>query len=545
MTGGIKSRDGGRDAATGRRYRVRVIQAGLSLNGNYYPDMTLRAAVPLFEGSRVFVKADQDHLRGGGKDVRNLIGRLTNPAFQPGDRMDSGEITADLELIDPNGPVGRLVFEAYGRGMSDLFGLSIDAEGVSRPATINGRPVRIATDIRAVRSVDLIVEPGAGGRVIDLLEAAGTERDTRIMDRDKIIELLRKQRPDLLEGVKAETLSDADLLKLLGDAVATGNGDGGKAGSGKEGAMREASADARELARRYGAMRDQVNRSGLPPGAKKRLIEEFEGMGTFTEAHVSTRIGAELVDYGVTARGGRVTGLGGSAVVELVEGRDEKVSKMLDALFDPNDSSVISIRECYVDITGDRRFTGMVRNCDPVRLREALGSQSFGEVLGDAVNRRLIQEYRTEDVYDVWKFMVFPFNVSDFREQKITRVGGYGDLPEVGESQPYLELVSPTDDQATYAVKKRGGTESVSLEMIANDDMRIVGRLPERLAQAAKRTLSRFVLDIPRTNPVIYDGMALFHQDHGNLGTAALSSAAVAAGRLAVKKQRRRTPSRS
>ena len=73
-----------RDEAT---YRIRIIKAGLSGNRNYYPDAVLREAVPLFEGTRVFVKSDAEHLSGGGKDVR-ISDALT---FLAGDRSAVGE----------------------------------------------------------------------------------------------------------------------------------------------------------------------------------------------------------------------------------------------------------------------------------------------------------------------------------------------------------------------------------------------------------------------------------------------------------------------
>jgi hypothetical protein len=52
------------------RFRIRVIKAGLSGNRNFYPDAALREAAPLFDGARVFIKSDADHLAGRGKDVR-------------------------------------------------------------------------------------------------------------------------------------------------------------------------------------------------------------------------------------------------------------------------------------------------------------------------------------------------------------------------------------------------------------------------------------------------------------------------------------------
>jgi hypothetical protein len=137
----------------------------------------------------------------------------------------------------------------------------------------------------------------------------------------------------------------------------------------------------------------------------------------------------------------------------------------------------------------------------------------------------------------VWRKLVTIANRVDFRSQIRVRIGGYGDLPMVAENDPYLALVSPPEDTATYAVGKRGGTENISLEMIKNDDVGVIRRIPKRLAEAAKRTIAHFVLDLLRLNPVIYDGVALFHAAHNNLGAAALSAVSLAAGRAAMMKQ--------
>ena len=72
-------------------------------------------------------------------------------------------------------------------------------------------------------------------------------------------------------------------------------------------------------------------------------------------------------------------------------------------------------------------------------------------------------------------------------------------------------LTSPGDEEATYAVAKRGGTETITTEHIKNDDVGFIRSVPKKLSQAAKRTLSKFVLDFLRTNPVIYDGQPLFN----------------------------------
>lgn len=143
------------DGKRGRRWRVRVMQAGLSGNASYYPADVLREATPLFDGVRVFVKGDKEHLAGEGKDFRNLIGRLTKPQFVEGGVSSGGEIVATLDVLESAGGIAARMLEAWKRGFGDAFGFSIDAVGAARTGHVKGRTVRIAEAIKSVRSVDL------------------------------------------------------------------------------------------------------------------------------------------------------------------------------------------------------------------------------------------------------------------------------------------------------------------------------------------------------------------------------------------------------
>lgn len=215
-----------------------------------------------------------------------------------------------------------------------------------------------------------------------------------------------------------------------------------------------------------------------------------------------------------------------------------RAGALLDAFFDLGQKAVASFRECYVQITGDKRFTGRLENCDEARFREALDSNSWANVLSNSINRRMVAEYRRGSRYSVWRNLVtIARNINNFRNQERVRYGGYGDLPIVNEGAAYLALPSPVDEKATYSVTKRGGTETITLEMIKNDDVQAIRQIPKRLAEAAQRTLGHFVLDFLRTNPVIYDGVALFHASHGNLGIAPLSAGGLAAARVAIRRQ--------
>lgn len=491
------------------RFRVRVIRSGLSLNGNYYSDSLLQNVAPMFEGVRVFVKSDREHLAAGGKDIRNLIGRIVAPEFVPGNAADQGEIVGTLELIDPTSEIGRKVTQAAARNMTDLFGLSIAVEGRTAPSRMAGRSVHHVSSFDKIHSVDLIVEPGAGGQVIHLIESAGPSERQR-MTREQIIDLIKSKHPEAFSDNNPDDLSDEALIELLAQLM-----DGNRSD--------EATAK----------MREAVSRSHLPEVAKRRIIESFSARSSFTEADVVKQISAEASYLSRLGVGGGHVNLG--PLIRMGESHEEKKARMLDAFFDPKDSSVVSIRECYRELTGDHKFTGRIPR---QRLTEALDSAAFGDVLGDSITRRMIAEYNTEDIYGLWRDLVTIVPVNDFRTQERVRFGGYGDLPVVAEAAAYPDVTSPTDEKATYTVAKRGGLETITLEMIANDDVGAIQRIPLRLAQAAKRTLSEFVFNIPQANPAIFDGKALFHADHGNLGTAALSKEAVAAARILMKAQK-------
>lgn len=518
--------------ATGGVWRIRVIAAGPSGNGNYYPDAVLREAAPLFEGVRVFVKSDEEHLTGRGKDVRNLIGSLSEIEFIEGQSTDTGELRATLKLIAPNGEVATMLREAFDRSMTNLFGFSINARARIGLRQMNGVALREAKKFLKVQSVDLIVEPGAAGGIIDIIEA---KKEDPVMDRAQLVALLAEHGHEVS---MLEALSDDELTAKLREALVSDR-PSAAAGADNGQSVREAVDEAVRLVEARSAARDAINASSLPKPAKDRLISRFRDAQDVTDVAVREAISAEA-DYLSSAGGGQVTGLGSRHRIEPGETRFQKVGQMLEAFFDPTHKDhryAGSFRQIYVDVTGDQNFTGQIRNCDQALMREALDSQSFPDVLGDSIRRRMLADYNTMTPIDAWRMVVNIGRVSDFRTVERGRIGGYGDLPIVGEGALYGEMQSPTDEKASYGIQKRGGTESVTLEMITNDDVGAIRQIPTKLSRSAKRTLSRFVFGFYSENPVIYDGVAWFHADHGNLGSTALGAASLTAARRAMMDQ--------
>lgn len=534
----------------GKKWRIRVIEAGLSGNKNYYPDTVLREAAPLFDGVRVFVKPDEDHLKGKGKSFDNLIGRLSAPRFVEGQGKDTGHIEADLELLSSSGDVPAKMLEAYNRNMADLFGFSVDMRGRAKVQ----RGKRVAQSVEKVDSVDLIIEPGAGGQIINLLEAQDPEVEADMALRTRMIEAIKKANngalpdgldehdDDAVEAAYREALVKNNPPESAAKAAGAGEPAPAQAGVTRE----ELDAQLRMVEARA-HVRTALASSKLPEVAVARLQKHFDGLQQFTEAQVDEAIAQEREYLATFTESGHVRGAGDTSHIESGEDRSEKVAKMFDDFFDKKNRDVRSFRECYIEVTGDRRVTGHLQDCDPVRMREALGgltafresvdTTAFSVVLGNSITRRMLADYANESMYDAWRRIANVVPVNDFRTQERTRYGGYGDLPAVAEKAAYGALASPTDEKATYAVTKRGGTEDVSLEAIKNDDVGLIQGIPVKLSRSAKRTLGKFVFDFIANNPLIYDGVALYAAGHNNLGTTALSATTLAAGRLAMLKQ--------
>ena len=524
---------------------IRVIRAGESGNRNYYPDAVLRDAVRLVEGARVFEKSDAEHVAAGtqliapGKSFRNLVGQLRNARFVEGATPDTGEIQAELHLIQPDGEVAVRVREAHARGMSSLFGFSIDAEARAKVTTIGGRKVRAAVQITKVNSVDLIVEPGAGGALLRIVEAQATPlplEDEDMALRQRMIEAIKAHNPAFDDANATDEQIEAAFVEAKAAKPAPT--------PAPAPAADPALMDQVRLVEARITARDLVGAAKLPQPAKDKLLARFvEAQAVFTAADVSKAIEDERAYLARFTESGKPV-IHFDETVQ-VEDRSQKIGAMLDNFF--NRSGVHSFKECYVEITGDRQITGDLRNCDVSRMRESMGerfvealsSSSWANVLGDSITRRMLADYAQMTDLQAWRKVADVVPVTDFRTQERTRIGGYGNLPGVNQAAAYTALTSPSDEKATYALTKRGGTESITLEMIANDDVGAIRRLPTEMALAAANTLYEFVMDFIRTNPTIYDTTALFTAGHGNLGAAALDATSFAAARLAMLKQTR------
>ena len=194
------------------------------------------------------------------------------------------------------------------------------------------------------------------------------------------------------------------------------------------------------------------------------------------------------------------------------------------------------IREAYILLSGDYEMWGAF-NPDNVGLANVTSSTMAG-VVANVMNKVVVNTFQQYPQW--WLPIVFEEDFATLQTVKWITLGGVGELPTVNEGAAYTELT--WDDQTESASwLKKGGYLGITLEAMDKDDTRRLQTAPRALAQAAYLTLSKAVSAIFTANsgvgPTMSDGKALFHTDHGNLGTTALSYNAWNATRIAMRKQ--------
>lgn len=168
----------------------------------------------------------------------------------------------------------------------------------------------------------------------------------------------------------------------------------------------------------------------------------------------------------------------------------------------------------------------------------AFGVSDFAYITTEVMNRSLQAAYARRAA--TWQLVTgAALTATDFRELHSVRFGGDFALKKVKENGEY-ESATLADEAEGLKVERRGRTIKLTFEAVVNDDMGAFQRIPTEFAMAARTMENSMVWALMRANARLKsDGKALFHADHGNLGTAgAISAQTVAAARKAMWEQR-------
>lgn len=154
--------------------------------------------------------------------------------------------------------------------------------------------------------------------------------------------------------------------------------------------------------------------------------------------------------------------------------------------------------------------------------RAAIGyhsSSDFPAILANVANKTLRAAYETTPrTFARWARRT---TIVDFKPVSRVQLGGAPDLSKVLESGEFT-YGTMGEAQEVYALAKYGKIVAVTREMLINDDLSAFTRVPQAFGAAAADLESDIVYSILVDNPNMADGQALFHNTHGNLGTAAV-----------------------
>ncbi len=531
----------------GSIWEVEIIREGLSSNRTFYPASVVKQIAKLAEGANVLMRPDEEHIKDQGKSVERIVGWITDTKFKKG----SDGITRAYGLLNLSEAEDKLrikILDAWNRGKRDLLGLSIVGDGFVKLKRMAEGLVRYVGKMKTVDSVDIVVDPAAGGRLRKLVAAESRQEREELEMKDKLLKLIEAKRPTLLKSIDIESVTEEELLAKLAEALDASEKevkelaekeDDTSAGEGQEGTPdRVAEAEQRILLTESRiVLREKLAESKLPEVTQAKIRKQFDDK-VFEQDELDQAIEGERGYLATLSESGRVEGLGEEETgAQAGLGTRDKIGLAMDQLLgleiEEEVPRLSGIREAYIELSGDTEISGEFKL---KKLTEAISSSTFSYLLGASMHRRLVTDYNEVDYGEGRIISVIP--APDFKTREAIRVGYFGDLDTVDpETADYAEITAAADEEATYSVGQKGNILTITRKTIINDDLGFIRRVPQRLGRAAKRTFARFVWTFFIGNANIYDAVAWFAAGHSNLGSDALAIAALQTAITAMRDQ--------
>ena len=182
------------------------------------------------------------------------------------------------------------------------------------------------------------------------------------------------------------------------------------------------------------------------------------------------------------------------------------------------------------------RSTGKsTRHMDDEQLvREALtGAGAFTGILSNVAHKSMAQSYQTAPTtYQLW---TGKGSNSDFKEATRYRLSE-ADVLEKMTSQGEFKNAQVTEASVKTSVATYGRSFSITRQALINDDLGALNQIPAKYGASARRMINQMVYKVLTDNPTI-ENAALFHANHGNLGSGVLNIKNLGAAKAAMAKQ--------
>ena len=561
--------------SSGWEWDVDLVTAGVSLTGWLWRPDVLKEAIPLFEGARAYAHNDGPHTDPNYRRVQDIVGWYSDVRFVE-DRL-----RARLHITQNAQWLRDLLVSAAEKGKRDIVEFSIHVLTMGSMRMMDGQLLRVPDKIVKVFSADVVSEGAAGGHLVEMAASLTHQKEDLHM-LQQLLERLKARRPDLYATLDLQNVTESQVITLLAQAMESAPKPASAAAqpTTQEAvtedptvtqATQAASTAAQHADRAQAALVEMevrqsrtfleaaLSNSNLPVPAQTMLRKRFG-----VDLDAGRPVPTQIIEDAVRDHREMLSQVMQTAPLSMPraevgqEAREKALNGMMGLLTGKPENGVkpfMSLKHAFYEMTGQamatpeailaeaRFFVPWDAAVNPaLRQRYMMSMQSlktsdFGEILGDSVARVMIRMYNLPDL-NVWRRIVSDITpIMDFRTQHRPRMGGYGTLPTVAERGTYAQLTSPSDEEETFSISKKGGLEDLTIEMIANDDIRSLRNIPLKLGRAAAQTLYRGVFDIFTTNANMADGVAMFHATHGNLGSTALNNTSMSAARQAMMDQ--------
>ena len=195
--------------ATGRRWKAKLIEGDKLGSTAFYP-----ADVLATQGPRIFKKGTPiflDHQTPEEREakpfgsVQNFAGELAEDAYYDGDGL-----YAEIEVFEHFAPMIK--------SLSSKIGMSIRAQVKTVREERLGRIVPVAKEFVRARSVDFVVRPGAGGKLVQVLESAQIE-ESEDSEQDKEITVMDEATAKRFEALAAGQTATLKAVAELAEAL--------------------------------------------------------------------------------------------------------------------------------------------------------------------------------------------------------------------------------------------------------------------------------------------------------------------------------------
>lgn len=147
-----------------------------------------------------------------------------------------------------------------------------------------------------------------------------------------------------------------------------------------------------------------------------------------------------------------------------------------------------------------------------------MSTTDFPLILANVANKTLRAAY--EQAPQTFKPLVRVTSVPDFKAVYRTQLGEAPRFEKVNEHGEF-KRGNMGEARESYSIATYGKVIAVTRQVIINDDLNAFTRIPSAFGMQAANLESDLVWAQIVGNPTMGDGTALFHADHGNLGTAA------------------------